>query len=1359
MKKLLTLSLTGLVLTALLSTQAHALRNLALRQMGELPRDQFVDLVDPEFYRTDKMIVQFSEDTRVRLLGDRLVSLEGQSLAGVEAFLKAHPEIQVERVFQSMGVEELDAYVERGERLSGIDVADLNNFYLFTVKGGNRDAKGLLTELLKQPIVQTAYYEAIPSPAVCGSDPAPATPNWTASQDYREAAPTGVDINYAWSFDPVYGRGQGWYWFQDLEWGWTETHEDFGNLLITNSPDSTTPSFYNHGTAVMSIVGACDDGKGMTGLTPDVRLTARVVSNHPSTADALIAIGNQLLTGETYLIEMHAPGPNPGWACVCNCSQFTYIAMEYWTAEFNAVLANSANGRTCIEAAGNGSMDLDWAGYGNAFNLGFRDSGAIVVGAGTSGSVHNPECWTNHGSRISAQGWGDGVYAAAYGDLFNPAGDDQDYTAGFSGTSSASPIVAGAAMSLALIHRGQTGSYMSPWDVRGRLTINGTPQGPTDTWKEINVLPNMKGILAPDLSPYVLGGWADSIVPSDVTGTTTLPANLQPDPAPTYVDWGWANWSLYGNTGAYQNHIYVDDVMRAFNNLADHAKNQVLYSGDINIPVRGGLHYVRLATDVSGTVTESVEDNNQRTIPYRWEPTALASDAPQTFTRGPKRTPQGYSSAALDGFGNGGWGGWWDIAAVMPAASADYDIYLYNTDPTPTSGWNSPIALSGGVNTVDFVGSNNNAVGDADFFGVINYNDSNEDYTVEREGSTGIGSPPTVPTLISSNQLYGGEILDVYEMYADDVEPIRFVLDITYGNADVAVFIYGPSSTYFARSGALWTLNAAGNGVDEAGTFTPAATGWHGIVVCKNLANQVNEAAGYDFYWGPPAGDLTSHTPAGWTGPVVARNSGMGTTGVLPPVLTEGATVLDAGVANFGSGDTPFGPDNNMTVDGIVVSVAGPYVNLPAGWTGFLSNRSVGTVKGGRHEVGSIEDAYSEVAEELPNGEFNNATYAQYAWAPSSLTNLVPESRSPLPNWANYNNPDYWLHPFYNQDGYVLTTAYWSGVAAMPTDPAEYVGVYAYDNADNGSTTSLVGPVESSYVNPGEINFSMANGNVVGYGTPLNVGVTNAYAYPYALPTMPYTVQLSQRLSDLYLGAVQHNTLTAGAGGGQILHTYDVYLNAGQSYPVTLFNNSSVDLGVALFTAGDDVATLNYAAAIYNSYGAAQGESGTFTAYTTGWHGVAVYRTRYSDLGPDAAYGIVLGGWAPQPVIDLSITMTDTDGTDDILGFSLDWSDVTYDSNYNPLAVDHYNCYYSSSAFGGWMQFTTEYGSQSGPWSIWIGGDPDFYFMVTAVDENGVLLASSRPFQGPLGGQVMTPTSRILGLPAGASQPTVGTDR
>jgi len=334
----------------------------------------------------------------------------------------------------------------------------------------------------------------------------------------------------------------------------------------------------------------------------------------------------------------------------------------------------------------------------------------------------------------------------------------------------------------------------------------------------------------------------------------------------------------------------------------------------------------------------------------------------------------------------------------MPATSADYDIYLYNTDPTPTTGWNAPVALSGGVSTTDFVGHNRNGGTQANFAGVINYSNSGEAYTVEREASTYVGAPPSVSSLLSANALNAGEILDVFEMNISTLDPVRFILDITDGSADVALLIYPPTATSFARSAASWTLNGAGNGGDEAGTFTPAATGYHGIVVVKNLASQLAQYATYDLYWGPPAGDLASVLPIGWSASVVARNSGVGTVGVLPAVLNEGASVCDAGVANIGSGATPAGPNNAMTLDGITAATSGDYVSLASGWSGYLSSRNIGTVKGGRHEIGSIEDVNNEAAEELPNGENNNATYAQYVWAPLGLSPNAPLSRTAAPN-------------------------------------------------------------------------------------------------------------------------------------------------------------------------------------------------------------------------------------------------------------------------------------------------------------------------------------------------------------------------
>ncbi|MDP2359525.1 MAG: hypothetical protein Q8O14_02050 [bacterium] len=1327
MNKLL---MTSLLALGLMATSALALRDLSLKQQGELPRDQYVDLVDPDHVHLDKLVVKFVEDTRVRLRDGRLVSLEGWRTDALEAFLKARPHLSVERLFSSVGEEELEAYIARGEQLSGYDVADLNNWYLFRVDDRRVDAKGLLLDLLQLDLVQTGYYEPKGEPAVCGTDPAPTTPNYVGSQGYRGAAPTGVDIQYAWDYNPTYGNGISSYWFQDMEVGWCEDHEDFASTFtIRNPPDSDVPDYYNHGTAVMGIVGACDDGKGVTGLVPDVRLTARTVLNHSSYADALIAIGNDLVTGETYLIELHAQGPDQGTTCVCNCAQFRYIAIEYWQGNFDAILANSANGRYCVEAAGNGSMDLDWAGYSGAFNRSFRDSQAIIVGAGTSGSVHNPECWTNHGTRIDAYGWGSNVVTTGYGTLFNQADCQQDYASGFAGTSSASPIVAGPAVSLALIHNAQFGSYPAPLTLRSRLQTNGTPQGPVDTWKELSVQPNMKGILAPDLLPYTPVDWSASVVPSNVTGTNTVSANLPPAPAATYIDLCFLNQSRYGSVASALSRLYRDDVFIGSATATNLGPFTSAAANDFSQTIRGGLHYLKLVCDPLSAVDESVETNNTEVLAYCWDPAILAINSPQTFTRGPKKNPEGYSSFALDGY-RMSTTGWWRVFGVMPASSAgDYDLRLYNTAPTSTTGWTSHVSSSLHSSATDFVGSNGNLVSDGIHAGVVNHNDTSDSYTVESDISSYLGSVPASQALVGNYSLDAGEILDAFEMNCTAGSPVWLNFQVTDGAADLAVLVYGPGTTYFSRDSALWALNAGGAGASEMGIFTPAESGFHGIVVCKNLRSDLANQVSYDFYWGPPAGDLVTVARASWTAPVVARNSG-GTVGALPAVLNEGPSLGDAGVANIGLGSVPAGANLAITLDGVTVYTSGNFASLAPGYEGEVANRSIGAVKGGRHELGAIQDVNSEVAEQLPDGEANNRHYRQYAWAPHPLTFGVQESRTAAPNYVNPQNPDYWSQPGPNQDGYLLSTAFWTAVAAMPTHAEGYLPTYIYANADTNPISAYLYPVATNYPPYGGISLVAANGNVLGNVVQRNVGVSNGWAYP-THSTQPYTVQMAHWMDDLEAGHVYPGTLAAGAGGGQLLHMRDMHLFAGESVSLRLFNNSTVDLGLAIFQAGLGYATLDNAAAVFNGAGVGVDESGAFTATVTGWHGVAVYRSGYQDLGPAAPYSLVMGTRRPVAITDLELIPVELDASDGYYLFTLQFGDVTQDVNGDPLVVDYYRFWWSFDPYAefpnGWVNWDNWPVSELVNFLSTTGGATGIYFLVTAVDNNGVLLATSHP--------------------------------
>ncbi len=194
----------------------------------------------------------------------------------------------------------------------------------------------------------------------------------------------------------------------------------------------------------------------------------------------------------------------------------------------------------------NGSQDLDHAVFEGAFNLYFRDSQAIIVAASTGTLSHNPACFTNYGSRISAWSWGNFIYAAGPDDLQNLAGCEQDYTAFFGGTSGANPIVAGPVVALSLIHEDLLGSWPSATTLRERLVINGTPQG-MGFERYINKMPDMQGVLAPDLRPLAGPDWEADVVPKSAGGDPpTVPVELEPAPASTWFDWCFKNDSFYG---------------------------------------------------------------------------------------------------------------------------------------------------------------------------------------------------------------------------------------------------------------------------------------------------------------------------------------------------------------------------------------------------------------------------------------------------------------------------------------------------------------------------------------------------------------------------------------------------------------------------------------------------------------------------------------------------------------------------------------------------------------------------------------------------------------------------------------------
>jgi subtilisin family serine protease len=381
--------------------------------------------------------------------------------------------------------------------------SDLANYYVFHLDDAERGEE-LADRLNQLDIVEIAYLAPITEDA----DIPPATPSFQGQQDYLDPAPGGIDATYAWT---VPGGKGGLVKIIDVESGWNLNHEDLPSMFVNDGRIDDDDS-RQHGTAVLGVMLGLDDGNGVTGIVPQA--SGGVVSKnrglglayYDNVAEAVLIAAMNLSEGDVILIEQHSRGPgNDGDCTACFTDgrprdQCGYIAVEYWNDVFDAVNAATAAGLIVVEAAGNGEMNLDHARYQDRFDRNVRNSGALFVGAGES-VTHKPKCWSNHGSRVDVQGWGENVMTAGYGTSatykLNGADDNQWYTSSFSGTSSATPIVAGAVAAIQGIQIARNNPPLDWYEMVELLKKTGTPQGGS---KKIGPLPDLRAALA-ELAP------------------------------------------------------------------------------------------------------------------------------------------------------------------------------------------------------------------------------------------------------------------------------------------------------------------------------------------------------------------------------------------------------------------------------------------------------------------------------------------------------------------------------------------------------------------------------------------------------------------------------------------------------------------------------------------------------------------------------------------------------------------------------------------------------------------------------------------------------------------------------------------
>jgi len=428
--------------------------------------------------RTDRVVVKFSEGSAVRLRGAELASVTGAAdLTAFRQWLDAHLGSAVSRHF-ARSEAELDAARERGRQRSGADLADLNLYFRVSLPAGSgpSEADAAVRELRALPFVETAFVEPVPEAPVVedvrrgaeaggkSQEPGLPTPDYSGQQGYLYASPNGINAEAVWGYPG--GRGAG-VKIIDIEGAWLYSHEDLQDPFFEGGTPIQDSGWRNHGTAVLGEMVGGPNGFGVTGIATDLQIGSVSIGSM-GVAAAIDLAASQLAEGDLFLIELHAPGPNANGS-----GQYGYVCMEYWQDNFDAIQTAVANGTICIEAGGNGEQNLDDPIYENLFNRDVRYSGAILVGAGTP-TGNTAEWFTNYGSRLDLNGWGSSVVTTGYGDL-QSGPESQWYTAYFSGTSSASPIVSGAVACLQGMSKAHWGFELTGPLAMRLLYDSGTP--------------------------------------------------------------------------------------------------------------------------------------------------------------------------------------------------------------------------------------------------------------------------------------------------------------------------------------------------------------------------------------------------------------------------------------------------------------------------------------------------------------------------------------------------------------------------------------------------------------------------------------------------------------------------------------------------------------------------------------------------------------------------------------------------------------------------------------------------------------------------------------------------------------------
>lgn len=528
----------GTGMRALVILPAVAVMVITLVMPGYLPISQEASAAPVKAERSSKILeIKFNDDSDIVAKGN---TFHGTGAAAVNDVLA---KARIQKNSSLFGQDKKTLKDLRKNLLAeNKQVADLGQYYQIEISD-NQDIDAISAQLEALPEVQYAYPQALPVAS-------PDSPSWQNSQFHRQAAPAGVDTNGVATWPGAKG---GRVKVVDVEYAWNVDHEDIskarvaGASLVNGTPNDPFNDT-GHGTAVIGILSADSNTIGVTGEVTEAQLamvnTATTTGYNP--ANAINAARANMAAGDVMLIEQQTGGP----AVATN----DYVPLEWIPSVYDAIKLATATNITVVEAAGNGNQDLnDTALFGAPFPSGKADSGAIIVGAsGACSSGTTPlnarMSFSTYGSRVNLHAAGECVITTGGNNNLYNNSLNENYTYTFSGTSSASAIIAGAATAYNSAYEQLNNTAPTAASVRSALATNGTLQNTTSGTLAGNIgpMPNLdKALLLTDRTAPT--------APTSLVGTLT---NNQP-----VLSWKAATDNV-GVTGyqIYRNNVLIQTI-------------------------------------------------------------------------------------------------------------------------------------------------------------------------------------------------------------------------------------------------------------------------------------------------------------------------------------------------------------------------------------------------------------------------------------------------------------------------------------------------------------------------------------------------------------------------------------------------------------------------------------------------------------------------------------------------------------------------------------------------------------------------------------------------------------------------------